>query len=96
MSKTILITGSSSGIGRATALRFAEDGFNVIANYLNNQNGAEEVVVEIQKMGAKAIAIKADVTKEDEVKKLIELSVKEFGTIDILVNNVGGYIDGDE
>jgi 3-oxoacyl-[acyl-carrier protein] reductase len=96
MSKTILITGSSSGIGRATALRFAEDGFNVIVNYLNNQNGAEEVVVEIQKMGAKAIAIKADVTKEDEVKKLIELSVKEFGTIDILVNNVGGYIDGDE
>lgn len=96
MSKTILITGSSIGIGRATALRFAEDGFNVIVNYLNNQNGAEEVVVEIQKMGAKAIAIKADVTKEDEVKKLIELSVKEFGTIDILVNNVGGYIDGDE
>jgi len=96
MSKTILITGSSSGIGRATALRFAEDGFNVIVNYLNNQNGAEEVVVEMQKMGAKAIAIKADVTKEDEVKKLIELSIKEFGTIDILVNNVGGYIDGDE
>jgi len=96
MSKTILITGSSSGIGRATALRFAENGFNVIVNYLNNQNGAEEVVVEIQKMGAKAIAIKADVTKEDEVKKLIELSVKEFGTIDILVNNVGGYIDRDE
>jgi len=96
MSKTILITGSSSGIGRATALRFAENGFNVIVNYLNNQNGAEEVVAEIQKMGAKAIAIKADVTKEDEVKKLIELIVKEFGTIDILVNNVGGYIDGDE
>jgi len=96
MSKTILITGSSSGIGRATALRFAENGFNVIVNYLNNQNGAEEVVAEIQKMGAKAIAIKADVTKEDEVKKLIELSIKEFGTIDILVNNVGGYIDGDE
>jgi len=96
MSKTILITGSSSGIGRAAALRFAEDGFNVIVNYLNNQNGAEEVVVEMQKMGAKAIAIKADVTKEDEVKKLTELSVKEFGTIDILVNNVGGYIDGDE
>jgi len=96
MSKTILITGSSSGIGRATALRFAEDGFNVIVNYLNNQNGAEEVVAEIQKMGAKAIAIKADVTKEDEVKKLIELIVKEFGTIDILVNNVGGYINRDE
>lgn len=96
MSKTILITGSSSGIGRATALRFAENGFNVIVNYLNNQNGAEEVVAEIQKMGAKAIAIKADVTKEDEVKKLIELSIKEFGTIDILVNNVGGYVDGDE
>lgn len=97
MNKTILITGSSSGIGKATALRFARDGFNVIINYLHNQKGANEVVEEIQKLGSKAISIQADITIEDEVKKLIDLSIKEFGTIDILINNAGKYvIEGDE
>lgn len=96
MSKTILITGSSSGIGQATALRFAKSGFNIIVHYLNNQKGAEDTVLKIQELGSKVVAIKADITKEDEAKNLIDLSIKEFGTIDILVNNVGGYIDGDE
>lgn len=96
MNKTILITGSSSGIGKATALRFAKDGFNIIINYLHNQNGAKEVVEETKKLGSRAISIKSDITKEDEAKKLIDLSIKEFGTIDILINNAGGYIDGDE
>jgi NAD(P)-dependent dehydrogenase (short-subunit alcohol dehydrogenase family) len=96
MNKTILITGSSSGIGKATALRFAKDGCNIIINYLHNQKGAEEVVEEIKKLRSNAISVQADITKEDEAKKLIDLSIKEFGTIDILINNAGGYIDGDE
>ena len=96
MNKTILITGSSKGIGKATALRFAKDGNNIIINYLADKNSADNVVSEIKKLGSNAIAIQSDVTKEDEAKKLIDLSIQEFKTIDILINNVGGYIDGDE
>jgi len=96
MNKTILITGSSKGIGKATALRFAKDGNNIIINYLADKNSADNVVSEIKKLGSNAIAIQADVTKEDEAKKLVDLSIQEFKTIDILINNVGGYIDGDE
>jgi NAD(P)-dependent dehydrogenase (short-subunit alcohol dehydrogenase family) len=96
MNKTILITGSSKGIGKATALRFAKDGNNIIINYLTDEDSANSVVSEIQKLGSNAIAIQADVTKEDEAKKLVDLSIQEFKTIDILINNVGGYIDGDE
>jgi len=96
MDKTILITGSSSGIGKATALRFAKEGYNIIINYLDNKQGADEVVLEIQKLGSKAIAIQADITEEKEAERLVNESLKEFQTIDILVNNVGGYIDGDE
>lgn len=96
MAKTILITGSSKGIGKATALRFAKDGNNIIINYLNDKDSAENVILEIQKLGSNAIAIQADVTKEDEAKKLVDLAIQEFKTIDVLINNVGGYIDGDE
>jgi 3-oxoacyl-[acyl-carrier protein] reductase len=96
MSKTILITGSSKGIGKATALRFAKDGNNIVINYLTDKDGAEEIVLEIKKLGSKAVAIQADVTKEDEAKRLVDSSIQEFKTIDVLINNVGGYIDGDE
>ncbi len=96
MPKTILITGSSSGIGKAIALCFAKNGYNIIINYLNNRNGAEEVLKQVESLGSKALIIQADVTVEDEAKKLIDESIKKFNTIDILINNVGGYIDGDE
>ena len=87
--KIALITGSSRGIGRTTALTFAREGAKVCVNYARSRDKAEEVVREIKSMGGEAIAIKADVSNLEEVKKMIETVVETFGGIDILVNNAG-------
>lgn len=87
--KNALVTGGSRGIGKAIALELAKQGANVAINYSNNKELAEEVVREIQKYNVKSIAVKADVSKEEEVNNMIK-SIKEiFGSIDILVNNAG-------
>jgi len=87
--KTVIVTGSSYGIGRGIAIRLGEDGANVVINYSKSKQKADEVVAEIEKAGQKSIAVKADVSKSDEVKSLMETCVKSFGGIDILVNNAG-------
>lgn len=84
--KVAIITGSSRGIGRATAILFAKEGAKVVVNYKVNQKAAEEVV---RLIGKNAVAIRADVTKEKEVKNLIGETIKKFRHIDILVNNAG-------
>lgn len=87
--KVALVTGSSRGIGRAIALRLGSVGAKVIVNYLNNRKAAEGVVREIREKGGTAIAIQGDVTKVKDVEGLVEGALKEFGKIDILINNVG-------
>lgn len=94
--KIVLITGGSSGIGMTTAILFAEKGADIAITYKSNKKGADEVVDKIKKIGGKAIAIKADLTKEDNAKKVVEKTIKKFGRIDILINNAGRYVDGDE
>jgi 3-oxoacyl-[acyl-carrier protein] reductase len=94
--KTILVTGGSSGIGKAMALLFAKNGSNVAITYKSNKVGADEVVKEIESLGQKAIAIQADLINEIEAKKVVDETIKTFGKIDVLVNNAGRYIDGDE
>lgn len=94
--KVALITGGSSGIGMFTAILFAKNGANVIITYKNNKKGAQDVINKINKLGVKALAIKADLAKENSTKQVIDKVLKEFKNIDILVNNAGGYIDGDE
>jgi len=94
--KTILITGGSSGIGKGTALMFAKNGTNIVITYKSNKTGADEVVNEIEKLGQKALAIQADLINETEAKKVVDETIKEFGGIDVLVNNAGRYVDGDE
>ncbi|MFA6421942.1 MAG: SDR family oxidoreductase [Candidatus Buchananbacteria bacterium] len=94
--KVVLITGGSSGIGMVTALLFAQKGANVAITYKSNKKGADEVVNEIKKLGVKVLAIKADLTKDDEAKKVVDKTIEVFGKIDVLVNNAGRYIDGDE
>jgi 3-oxoacyl-[acyl-carrier protein] reductase len=89
MSKTAIVTGESRGIGRLIAKRLAEDGFAVVVNFESSALDAKETTAEITEKGGRAIAIQADVTKEDDVKRLFEGSLKEFGRIDIVVNNVG-------
>lgn len=91
--KIALITGSSRGIGRATALRLAQEGCSVAINYIKDEKSANSAVEEIKKLGRKAIAIKADVADEEQVKEMINKVIKEYGKIDILVNNAGIVLD---
>jgi 3-oxoacyl-[acyl-carrier protein] reductase len=91
--KVAVVTGSSSGIGKSTAIEFARSGADVVVHYNANKAGAEEVVSEIIKLGQKAISVGGDLSKSDNVKKLIDASIKAFGTIDILVNNAGTLVE---
>ena len=91
--KVALITGSSRGIGRSTAIKFAEEGANIVINYKNNKEKALEVLDIIKSSGSDAIIVQCDVSKEDQVKQMVEESIKKFGKIDILVNNAGIVYD---
>jgi 3-oxoacyl-[acyl-carrier protein] reductase len=87
--KVAIVTGGSRGIGRATALALASEGAKVVVNYANSSAAAEEVVAEIQAMGREAIAVKADVSQEDEANALIKAATDTWGRVDVLVNNAG-------
>ncbi|MDN5708650.1 MAG: 3-oxoacyl-[acyl-carrier-protein] reductase [Planococcus sp. (in: firmicutes)] len=87
--KTAIVTGASRGIGAAIARRFAEEGANIVVNYSGSQDKAEAVVAEIEQAGGKAIAVKANVADADAVKAMADAAMKEFGSIDILINNAG-------
>ena len=91
--KVTLVTGASSGIGRATALMLAANGARVAINFHQNQAGAEAVRKEIADAGGSAIIIQADVARTSEVQSLVEQTVAEFGPIDILVNNAGSLVE---
>jgi len=93
--KVVLITGSSRGIGRSIAVTFAKAGANVIINYKNNDREAAIITDIISSYGNKCLCIKADISKEEDVKRLINAVINEFGKIDILVNNAGIAIDAD-
>ncbi len=89
MSKTVLITGASKGIGASTAIYFAKKGYNVAINYFKSENNALEVKETIISNGGTAQIYKADVSKSYEVSLLIENVIADFGFIDVLVNNAG-------
>ncbi|WP_427705370.1 SDR family NAD(P)-dependent oxidoreductase [Staphylococcus parequorum] len=86
--KVALITGSASGMGRAEALRYAEEGAKVVVADMNIE-GAQEVVQEIIENGYQALAIKADITKTEDIHNMVDKTKEVFGSIDILVNNAG-------
>lgn len=87
--KVAIITGSGSGIGKGIALEYAKEGAKVVVNVSRSMDAAKEVVEEIKSMGGEAIAIKADVSKSQEVQDLVAETIRHFGKIDILVNNAG-------
>lgn len=87
--KVVLVTGGSRGIGRAISTGLARCGADVIVNYAQSENKAQNVVEEIIKIGRKAFAIRADVSKSAEAQKLIEEALSYFGQLDVLVNNAG-------
>lgn len=85
--KVALVTGSSRGVGAAIAKAMAREGASVVINYFQSQSKAESIVDEIVKSGGKAIALRADVTSEEEVKAIVETAVETFGRLDVIVNN---------
>jgi len=92
--KNVVVTGGSRGIGRAIAIEFGKRGANVVINYVSSEAEAENVAEEIKRLGGNAILVKGDVSSFEEGKKLIDETVKVFGTIDILINNAGITKDG--
>lgn len=87
--KVAVVTGAGKGIGRAIALQFAELGAKVVVNYRSSIAQVEELLLTIKNAGGEAIAVQADVSKEDEAKSLMDAAIKNFGRVDILVNNAG-------
>jgi 3-oxoacyl-[acyl-carrier protein] reductase len=90
--KIAIVTGASSGIGRAIAERLAEDGATVVVNYGKSAGKAKQVVADIEARGGKAVAAQADMSKVAEVRRLVNETVKTFGRLDILVNNAGMFM----
>lgn len=94
--KVVLVTGSSIGLGRAIIEKFARNNYNVIINYNNSKQEAEELKSYIENTyHTKAITIKCDITKESEIEEMKKIIIKEFGVLDCLVNNAGIAIDTD-
>lgn len=89
MAKTAIVTGASRGIGREIAKRLAADGFSVVVNYSANAAQADEAVSEIQAAGGNAIAVKANVSKENEVEQLFEHTISKLGQINVVVHSAG-------
>jgi glucose 1-dehydrogenase len=87
--KTALVTGSSRGIGRGIAARFAREGANVVVNYSGSARAGEETLAEVVGAGARGALLQADLRSAAEAIALVDAAVREFGTLDILVNNAG-------
>ncbi len=91
--KIALVTGGGRGMGRAISLALAQEGAKVCVNYFHSKDAAEEVVKRIKENGGEAISYKADVSKLEEVNRMVEEVNKRFGRLDILINNAGLNID---
>jgi NAD(P)-dependent dehydrogenase (short-subunit alcohol dehydrogenase family) len=89
--KVALVTGAAKRIGRSVALRLASEGADVVVNYRSSRSEADEVVAQITALGKRAVAIQGDVAKKNDVIAMFAAVEKEFGRLDILVNNVGMF-----
>lgn len=87
--KVVVITGSSTGLGKAMAIRFAMEKAKVVVNYRSKEDEANSVLEEIKNIGGEAIAVKADVTVESEVIDLVQSAIQHFGKLDVMINNAG-------
>ncbi len=89
--KVAVVTGASKGIGAAIALSLAAEGASVVVNYASSKTGADSVVAKITSTGGKAVAVQGDVAKQADAQGIIDAAIKQFGGLDILVNNSGVY-----
>lgn len=90
--KVALVTGAAKRLGRAVAVRLAEEGADVVVHYLNSQREAQEAVKEIEKLGRRAVSIGADLGSVEEIKRLLDDAGKQFGRLDILVNSAANFL----
>ena len=91
--KVAIVTGSDSGIGQAIAIRFAEEGVRVVVNYRRDEAGAQETARRIKEVGGQARVLQADISKQEDVERLMNEALAGFGGLDILVNNAGVHIN---
>ena len=89
LGKVAIVTGAATGIGRAIAKRFVQEGAAVVVDYVGKPDAAEELVKEMAASGGKGLAIQADVSQPDQVENLLAATMKAFGRLDIVVNNAG-------
>lgn len=89
--KVVIITGASKGIGAGIAKQMASSGAKVVVNYASGKESADKVVAEIKENGGSAVAVQGDMSKQADVVKLFQETLKEFGGFDVLVNNAGIY-----
>src|SRR3954453_16745958 len=89
--KVAIVTGASKGIGAAIARHFAAAGASVVVNYASSKDGADRVVADIERDGGKAIAVRANVADQADIRRLFSEAKTAFGSLDILVNNAGIY-----
>lgn len=87
--KAAIVTGGGTGVGRATALELAREGCSVLVNYSRSREEAEQTAGEIEALGAKAIAVQADVADDEACQRMVDTAMKEFKRIDVLINNAG-------
>src|SRR4051812_6965473 len=89
--KVAVVTGASKGIGAAIAGHLAAEGAAVVVNYASSKSGADRVVADITAKGGRAVAVQADVSRPDDIRRLFAEAKKAFGRLDVLVNNAGVY-----
>ena len=87
--KTVFVTGASRGIGKEVALKYAENGYDVIINYVSDKTDVEALEKEFKEKGADTLILKADVSNPEEVQNVVDKAIEKFGKIDVLVNNAG-------
>ena len=94
MNKTVLVTGASKGIGKATAIEFAKHGYNIVISYLTSEKDAYDLKNTVENLyGVRVLVIKVDISNEDHVKKMINEVKEVFGKLDVLINNASYYAD---
>ena len=87
--KTVLITGGGQGIGQGIAYRLADEGANIVIDYVGNPQSANDTVAQIQKKGRKGLAVEADISSVDQIHAMMKQAVDSLGAVDILINNAG-------